>query len=76
MTDTGYEGGEDTPKPSLHIWSMRLLPFGYGTDKIVAQIVRDETALAIIYLDSMEEYEWLKNRVSGQMRISKNSTSS
>jgi hypothetical protein len=68
MVDTGYDevdGVEDTHRRKS--WTLERVSFAYpqraGT--VLAQIRCNDTVRANIYLDTEEEFEWLKERLTG-----------
>jgi len=68
MVDTGYDerdGVEDVERRKS--WTLEPVPFAYPHtgSQILAQIRCNEVVRANIYLESEEEYEWLKARLTG-----------
>ena len=68
MTDTGYDNKdsvEDTTQRKS--WTLEPVPFAYPHtgSQILAQIRCNDVVRANIYLEDEEEYEWLKEKLTG-----------
>ena len=63
MTDTGYDSRDGVEDPVRRkSWTLEPVPFAYphSGSEILAQIRCNDTVRANIYLDSEEDYDWLK----------------
>lgn len=69
--DTGYEGGgQDEGSESIDPVHFTLVetPF-FSSAQVVASLLRNGESCGLIYLKSKEEFDWLKERVTGTFNI-------
>ncbi len=66
--DTGYEqGGEgEEGNATFELVRMEYLYTGQG---ITVRLLRNGSAVGLLYLKTVEEFEWLKERIDGEFDL-------